>query len=229
MRSAPGILSVEREPLNVLRKAAVAAWSEVASRAIRWNTGSALRAEVESAWILRVNVRVACILDESLIRRRKRATEHRFMNEVNSELERMIAGSPAEVVAHLVLVLIAQVRKKSDRSGKLVVAKGFEAGNGQGSRAEWKRQRKTKIRIARLGEVQQAGIENQSAEPGRTESVSIADRKSTRLNSSHFPYTTLFRSNGNASAKPRFELRVWVRCNRLASRTKVPSQVELKA
>ena len=32
---------------------------------------------------------------------------------------------------------------------------------------------------------------------------------------------------GNARAKPRSELRVWVRCSRLASKTKVPSQVGL--
>ncbi len=33
---------------------------------------------------------------------------------------------------------------------------------------------------------------------------------------------------GNASAKPRFELRVCVRCSRLASKTNVPSHVGLK-
>ena len=34
---------------------------------------------------------------------------------------------------------------------------------------------------------------------------------------------------GNASAKPSVELRVWVRCNSLASKTKVPSQRGLNA
>ena len=33
---------------------------------------------------------------------------------------------------------------------------------------------------------------------------------------------------GNARAKPRSELRVWVRCNMLAPRTRLPNQLGLK-
>ena len=44
----------------------------------------------------------------------------------------------AQVVAKLVFVLIAQVGEKSDGSGELVVAKSFEAGDGQRRHAERK-------------------------------------------------------------------------------------------
>ena len=53
------------------------------------------------------------------------------MNEVDSELERMVTHNVAQVVAELVFVLIAQVGEKSNGSGKLVVAEGLEAGDGQ--------------------------------------------------------------------------------------------------
>src|SRR6202790_2032501 len=176
VRNAPGVLSVKSESLNVLGKAAVTSGSKVATRTIRWRAGRALWAKVETARILRVHVRVTYILNEGLVRRRKCPSQHRFVNKVDSELERMITRSPAQVVAHLVFVLIAQRRKQSDWGSELVVAEGFEAGDGQGSRTEGKRQRETQIRITRLSKVQEAGIEHQSAEPRRTESIRIAQR-----------------------------------------------------
>src|SRR5713101_2932554 len=134
--------------------------------------------EVELARVagICIVVRVVDVLKEGLVRGRERPAQHRLMDEVHAEFERMITGSPAQVVAHLVFVLIAQRRKQSDWGGELVVAESFEAGDGQGSRTEGKRQREAEIRVTRLSEVQEAGIEHQSAEPRWTESIRIAQR-----------------------------------------------------
>src|SRR5579863_1831445 len=93
----------------------------------------------------------------------KRAAEHRFVNEVDAELERVVAGRVADVVTELILLLIAQVGKQSDGRGELVVAEGLEAGNCLRRGTERKRQRETQGRIARLGEVQLAGVEYECA------------------------------------------------------------------
>src|ERR1039458_8428138 len=99
------------------------------------------------------------------------------MNKVDSELERVTARDVAQVVAELVFLLIAQVWEKSDWRGELVVAERFETGDSQRRYAERKLQGKTEIGVARLGEMQQAGVEDQSAEPCGTESISIAERR----------------------------------------------------
>ena len=91
------------------------------------------------------------------------------MNEVDSELERVVTYNVAQVVAELVFLLIAQV-------GKRVIGV-----------ANWL-----------------------SPKVSNPEIVSAVELK------------------GNARAKPRSEFRVCVRCNRLASRTILPSQVGLK-
>jgi hypothetical protein len=101
----------------------------------------------------------------------KRAAEHRLVNKVDSKLESVAARNVAQVVAQLVLLLIAQVGKKSDGSGELVVAESFEAGDGQRRQLKGNCERETEIRVTRLGEVQQAGAEDEIAEPGRTESI----------------------------------------------------------
>src|SRR5258708_7739812 len=165
MRNSPGILSVKSESLNVLRETPVAGGSKSTSRAIRWIAGLALWTEVELAGVagICIVVRVVDVLNEGLVRGRECPAQHRFMNEVHAELERMITRSTAQVVTHLVFVLIAQGRKQSDWSSELVVAESFEAGDGQRSRTEGKRQREAQIRVTRLSEVQEAGIEHQSA------------------------------------------------------------------
>src|SRR5277367_6570010 len=99
------------------------------------------------------------------------------MNKVDSEPERMAAHNVAEVVTYLVFILIAQVGEKRDGSGELVVAEGFKSRDGQGGHAERKLQGEAEIRVARLGQMQQAGIEHQSAEPGRTKCISVAKRR----------------------------------------------------
>jgi hypothetical protein len=67
------------------------------------------------------------------------------VNKVDSELESVTSRNMAQVVTHLVFVLIAQVGEKSDGSGELVVAESFESGNRQRCRTEGKRQREAQI------------------------------------------------------------------------------------
>src|ERR1700674_629405 len=133
VRHAPRILSVKSESLNILREAAVARGSKVAARSIRWSTRSTLWAEVELAGVagICVVVRVVDVLNEGLVRGRERPAQHRLMDEIDSELERMIAGRAAQVIASLRLILIAQRRKQSDQSREWVVAKGFESRDRQ--------------------------------------------------------------------------------------------------
>src|ERR1700682_149482 len=180
MRNSPRILSVKSKSLNVLREAPVAGGSKSATNAgNRIGRRIALlrrRNEVKLRFVGGVNIGVIGIDDELFRRGRECPAQHRLMDEVHAELERMITRSPAQVVAHLVFLLIAERRKQSDWGGELVVAEGFEAGDGQGSRTEGKRQREAQIRVTRLSKVQQAGIEHQSAEPRWTESIRIAQR-----------------------------------------------------
>src|SRR5580700_3833080 len=165
--NSPRVLGVESQPLHVLRKGAVARRSITAAGAVRsryaetlWNEGS------EHPRVLYIIDGVIDVLSKSLRRRRKRSTEHGFVDEVQSKLERMASRGVAQVVADLVFALIAQVGEKSDGSGELVVAKSFEAGNRERCGAEGKRQREAQIGVPRLREMQQAGAENQIPQPG---------------------------------------------------------------
>src|SRR6266478_1181050 len=143
MRNSPGILSVDSESLNVLREAPVTGGSKSTSRTVRWIAGLALWTEVKLAGVagICIVVRVVDVLNEGLVRGRERPAQHWLMDEVDAELKRMITRSPAQVVANLVLLLIAQRRKQSDGSSELVVAESFESGDGQRSRTEGKRER----------------------------------------------------------------------------------------
>src|SRR5579863_4291641 len=105
----------------------------------------------------------------------KRAAEYRFMNEVDAELEGVVAGRVADVVTELILLLIAQVGEQGDGRGELIVAEGLESGNRLRCGTERERQREAEGRIARLGEVQLAGVEYECAEPGWTKRIRVAD------------------------------------------------------
>src|ERR1700720_1655271 len=96
---------------------------------------------------------VRWILLKFILRRRKGAAQPRFVNKVDSKFHRVISCNMADVVAELIFILIAQGRKQSDGSGKLIVAEGFKAGDGQGSRTEGERHCKAEIRVTRLREM----------------------------------------------------------------------------
>src|SRR5208283_4470768 len=103
-----------------------------AGRAIGQGKANALRGEgSEDAGVLHIVGWVVDVLSESLSSGCKGATEHGFMNKVDAKLKGVATHDMAEVVADLVFVLVAEVGEKRDGSGKLVVAKGFKAGDGQ--------------------------------------------------------------------------------------------------
>ena len=110
-------------------------------------------------------------MDELLGGRGEGAAQNRFVDEVDSEPERVTSCNMAQIVTQLVFLLVAQIGEKSDGGGELVVAEGLESGDGQRGGTEGKRERETQVGVTRLGEVQQAGVENQIAKPRRTESI----------------------------------------------------------
>src|SRR5208282_4118696 len=166
VRDAPGILGVKGETLNVLREAAVASrrkgagnadggWGDRKRRCrITHRAGGCVikrqrsrdAAAIGAGWIdVAIGVRgIGC---ELLCRCCERAAEHRLVNEVDSELERMVMHHMAQVVAELIFVLVAEVREKSDRGGELIVAEGLEPGNGERRHAEGELYGEAQIRI----------------------------------------------------------------------------------
>ena len=69
------------------------------------------------------------------------------------------AANVADVVTKLIFFLIAQNGKLGDGGDVLIVAEGFKTSDGAGCGGKWKCQSKSQVRIARLGQVQKAGIE----------------------------------------------------------------------
>src|SRR5271166_1296952 len=163
---APGIFGIERQPLHILRKAAIVGRGHRSARVVIRN--KLARVGQVEGWIVRELVQRFRISGKS-------AAEHRFVNEVDAELNRVIAGNVAYVVTQLIFFLIAQVGKQSDRRGELVVAEGFESRYRLRSGAEGKRQCEAKSGVASLREVQFAGAEYECAEPLRSEHVGVAD------------------------------------------------------
>ena len=87
----------------------------------------------------------------------------------------MIAYHMTEVVTELIFVLIAEVGKECNRRSELIIAVSLEAGDSQGGRTEWERQRKAEIGISGLREMEQAGVENKSTQPVRIEGIGITE------------------------------------------------------
>src|ERR1700682_597915 len=104
MRNSPGILSVKSESLNVLREAPVAGGSKGTTDAgsrIGWRIALLRRRnEVKLRFVGGVDIGVIGIDDELFRRGRECPAQHRLMDEVHAELERMIPRSPAPAVRH---------------------------------------------------------------------------------------------------------------------------------
>src|SRR5215831_5970588 len=91
------------------------------------------------------------------------------MNEADPELRRMPPGGMTQIVAELILLLIAQHRKCRDGRGKLIVPEGLESRNRLEGRAEGKRQGKSQLLVPRCGVMQGAGSEGKRTQPIRAE------------------------------------------------------------
>ena len=107
---APGVFRVERETLHVLREASVSGRSEGGIRALRQEAieeycGGRLysrnTADRAGSWYSVSALPAKC------------AAEHRLMNEVDAELESVVAGGMAYIVAELIFFLIAQIGEKT--------------------------------------------------------------------------------------------------------------------
>src|SRR5579864_8507435 len=93
----------------------------------------------------------------------ERPAQYRFMDEIHSELEGMIAGDVPQVIAELIFLLVAQRRKERDWRGELIIAISLEAGDGERRGAEGKGKCEAKRRVAHLCEMQQARVEHERA------------------------------------------------------------------
>src|SRR3974390_271396 len=114
-RETPRILCVQAKSLHALRETAVVCRSETATdtrgRIRRRETLRRRRHEVELPRIQNIVRRIVWILNQLLRIPRKRAGQYRFVNEIHTELEGMVAGRMAHVITELVFLLIAQRRK----------------------------------------------------------------------------------------------------------------------
>src|SRR6185312_2641040 len=79
----------------------------------------------------------------------------------------------AQVIAQLVLLLIAQHWECSNGGEELVVAESLETGNSLGRRTEGEGKRESQVLVAGVRMVQGAGADTQTAQPIRTERVAV--------------------------------------------------------
>ena len=138
-----------------MREAAIARWRIRAIDAkggCDWRIARrAGRGEDELRRIGDIIIGIKWIGNKLLRRRRERATQHRFVDEVNPKLESVVAHDVAHVVAELIFILIAQVGENCDRGCELIVAECFKAGDGERSHAERELYGKAEIGIASRG------------------------------------------------------------------------------
>src|SRR5579863_9995233 len=177
-RHAPGILSIKSQPLDVLRKAAVAGGRSGTGGSTRnWKRGSGGACQIHGE--LRGMARVERgILGENREIFRiggKRTAQDRFMDEVHAETRRVASGAVCDVVANLIFFLIAQDGKRRDGRNELVVAESFETGDGLRCRTEWKSQREAEVGVTRLREMQIAHSQGERSEPGGAEDVLLPE------------------------------------------------------
>src|SRR5260370_31252531 len=161
------MLRVEPETLHALRKVSVAGGSSRSSIGV-------VR-EKHRGGLGHVVGRIVGKRVQRLLISRKCPAQYGLVNEIHTDLERMIPGGVSNVVAELILLLVAQRREQRDGRGELVVAIGLEAGNRQGCRTEREGKREAECGVARLREMQFAGIENERAQPRWAECVRITD------------------------------------------------------
>src|SRR6266436_6570885 len=161
---APGVLGVNSKPLHILREAAIAGRDR----------RSAGETEIKEGGIGDVEAGIVRISQNGFGGGDEGAAENRLVNEVDTKARSVPAGSVTHVVAELIFFLIAQDGKSGDGSDELIVAEGFEAGNGAARGSKWEIEREAEIRIASGSEVQAAGVENERAEPVGIKRVLVA-------------------------------------------------------
>ena len=125
-RDAPRIFRVEAEALNILRKAAVACRSGGA-RGARAGGGTTVQVLSELGGIREIEGGVERKDGKRFLVGGERAAENRFVNEIHAEVRGVMAGGVSDVVAELILFLVAQDRERGDGRDELIVTERFKA------------------------------------------------------------------------------------------------------
>src|SRR5258708_131675 len=173
---APGILGVDSQTLNVLRKAAVTGGSCGAPDTGR-DGRSTRGAEIKGGRIGGVEAGVIRISQYRFGGSGEGAAENRLVNKTDAKARRVPAVVVAHVVAELIFFLVAQNGKSGNGSDELIVAKGLEPGDGAARGSEREIHRETKMRITRSGQMESADIEDKRANPVGIKSELVADNQ----------------------------------------------------
>src|SRR5581483_12184277 len=129
-RRSPGILGIKSQPLHVLRETAISGRSAGAGcswRHLQPLCRSATKIHSELLRIIQVFGGVLRERGKRFRSSRERSAQHRLMNKIHPGARRVLAGSMGHAITKLILLLIAQHRKGSDGSNKLIVAEGFKS------------------------------------------------------------------------------------------------------
>ena len=136
-RDTPGIFGVKAEAAKTLRERAVAG-SRVVASCIGKRCGGAIVVGDELRGIRGIEGRILSELHEVFCRGCERAAKDGFVDEIDAEAKYVLAGRSENVVAKLILLLIADHWKSGNFCSELIVAERFEAGSGVKIRAEGK-------------------------------------------------------------------------------------------
>src|SRR5258707_1380409 len=118
LMDAPRILSVEAEPLHVLREPAIAGDDRLIGR-ISKIYGESTRVGGVETWVLRQPKQNFRIVSQS-------SAQYRFMDEVDPKLGRMVPRRVGNVITELIFLLVTIERKSGNRRDELIVAKSFK-------------------------------------------------------------------------------------------------------
>jgi hypothetical protein len=130
MRSdAPGVLGVNSQALHILREAAVAGGIREAADTAGHGR-SAAQVEIKLGRIRGVEARIIGVGKNRFGGGGESAAHHRLMDEIDAKAGRVAAGGVRHIITKLIFFLVAQNRKSGDGSDELIVAEGFEAGDG---------------------------------------------------------------------------------------------------
>ena len=170
---SPGILRVKPKALHILRKTSVVS-RHVRDIRARWIGRLILRSRWIASQVHR-GLRGVCHIESWILRRRvdpfgrsgQGSAQHRLVDEAYAEPRSVAARAVRNVVAQLILLLVAQHRKRGNRRDEQVVSVSLVAGNRAGCDRKRKRIGESQLLIARLRQVQAAGIEHQRTKPLR--------------------------------------------------------------
>src|SRR6266851_7860034 len=171
---APGILGIEAEAADALRKGAVSGASGIDGGTVR--IGIQRRASREHTGSRYIEAGILRIGEDCFEAAGKRAAKNRFVDEIDAEADGVGTGGAGNVVAELIFLLVAVDGKGGDGGGELVVAESFEAGSGEETECEGKIEGFADGRVARFCVMEATGLEGEGAEPRRRELKLVVEK-----------------------------------------------------